>query len=65
MKLPWRRKVSIILDDQFLESIIKSLLSDSKYFNYLSMFQEITLHLKIKDLHKVQRNIHEWLGGRV
>jgi len=65
MKSPWRKKVRLTMDDCFLNCFIKGLLSTTTSWNYQSMFQELQIKLKIKDIEKVRRDLHEWLERRI
>lgn len=65
MKLPWSKKVRFTMDDYFLDCFIKSILSTTTSWSYQSMFQEVQIDFKIKDLQKIRRDIYEWLERRI
>lgn len=66
MKIPWKRKVRIKVNDNLLTSMIKDLLSQkTSTWKYSSMLQELKIDRYVVDLKKVQRDIHEWLERRI
>ena len=62
MKIPWKRKVRIKVNDNLLTSMIKDLLSQkTSTWKYSSMLQELKIDRCVVDLKKVQRDIERWI----
>lgn len=64
MKLSWRKKVRIRLDDEHLKSFIKDLLGSSWQWRYQGVFQSLQIDLHIADINDVRRDILSWLERR-
>ena len=64
MKVPWRKKIEIDMDDQFLKLFIKDLLGDSDRWEYRSMFQHLTIKKKIVNPAVIRLDIFGWLKRR-
>ena len=66
MKLPWKRCVTITLNDIDLLNMIKGLLSlYTTNWTYTTTLQKLTINLKIKDKQTIRARVYNWLKGRV
>ena len=64
MRIPWKRRVRIKLDDESLGMFVRDLLSGPWQWRHNSVFQELTIDLHIADIARVRSEIHEWLERR-
>ncbi len=64
IKLPWRRKVRIKMDDLMMENFIKDILSCPDKWISRSMFQALTIDINVKYPKRLRRRISNWLVER-
>ena len=64
MKLPWKKKVKIRMDDLMLENFIKDILCCPKTWTSRSMFHSLTIDIDVKHPKRLRRRIFNWLSER-
>jgi len=64
MKLPWRKKVKIRMDDLMMENFIKDILCCPKKWTSHSMFQSLTIGIDVKNPKQLRASILHWLVER-
>ena len=64
IKLPWRKRVKIRLDDLAMECFIKDMLSCPEHWISESMFQTLIIDINVRRPAQLRRRILNWLTER-
>ena len=64
MRISWKKRVRIRMNDELLTNFIKDLLGHSRKWQYRSIFQELDIDLHVADIKNVRKDILDWLERR-